>query len=303
MANGYVEGEDFIDLVRNGDSHRTYVIRFNVVGADGPQQASFAAGLPNIGDQWAYFGDNDPWAVCTPEWKIVPVVANENTGRYHVTCTFSTLPIRRCMDTLVEAPFMEPARIRGTFSHSTIEAQYDRHGNVIESSSFERIRGKNVEFDKSTPAVSIELSMLSLPMGEFVPKCDYVNDRPLWGQDARKIKLSDIVWARMVYGKCRFYYTVQYGFDLSDTTFDRTIQDEGTKVLIGTNPGQGGPPAWADVTNRLHFERARDFNQELINHPIPLRNGRAADTGAAGEVQVEYYPEANFLLLGIPASL
>jgi hypothetical protein len=60
----------------------------------------------------------------------------------------------------------------------------------------------------------------------------------------------------------------------------------------------GGIP---DHTNKQHFIRFKDFNGE--NARTQLNGSGAPSVTTVFKNKVEYYPESNFLLLGIPVSL
>jgi hypothetical protein len=156
---------------------------------------------------------------------------------------------------------------------------------------------------------------------------DTLNDATLWGLAARKIKLSNVSWERLLYGTCDYYYKRVFDFDIDFSTFDRDVLDEGTKVLSGQwdrdtgewvlleIEGYGGTPN-PDAQRPDHFIRYKDRNDEnarviLDGNGLPADSVvlRAEETGtgttetesgAAARIQVKKYEESNFLLLGIP---
>jgi len=123
---------------------------------------------------------------------------------------------------------------------------------------------------------------------------DTLNDRPLWGLEARKIKLSNVSWERLLYGTCTFYYKVTYEFDIrmDDDGFDRKLIDEGTKEL---KPG-------GDPNDPRDFQVYKDGNGE--NTRVLLDGAGKALTAEADpfEIDLKYYKESNFGLLGLPTS-
>jgi hypothetical protein len=278
------------------DGHRDYTVKWLVASlyADGPAVAMATAGLPAIGATWVFGNDNDPWAFCRPNWKATPVSSDQAVqGYWVIEQPFSSKPINRCQSTSIEDPLNEPDRISGTFTKYTQEAIADKDGNAIKTSSHEQIRGAQVERDMNRPNVTIERNVAANPLGTFAPMVDTLNDNTLWGLGARKVKLSNVSWSRQLYGVCNYYYVVSYEFDIDFNTFDRTLLDEGSKVLC-----KGG-----DKTNPKHFAQYKDINNE--NARLILDgNGEAWDgTGSPGTVDVKFYTESNFLTLGIPATL
>lgn len=282
---------------RDKEGHRSYSITWLVYSTtnEGPEQVGGASGLAAVGSSWAYGADLDVWARCYPNLKIKPVIKREPGRWWEVEQTFSTKPLTRCQDTEIENPLNEPAEISGSFVKYTKEITKDRNGDPVESSSHEMFRGSAVEFDDNRPTVSIGMNVLTLPLSTFTPMVDTVNDAALWGLPARRVKLSNVSWERLLYGTCTFYYRLNYEFDIrmDGNGFDRVLIDEGTKVL---KPG-------GDANDPRDFQVYKDANGE--NTRVLLDgSGRALSDGAnPHEITLEYYDESNFLLLGIPTSL
>jgi hypothetical protein len=233
---------------RDDDGYReftvTHLVKTTSV-SDCPYTVMFASGLPAIGSVWNFGTTTDFWAFCYPYMKVSlhEHKAGDPHFWYAVDQKFSTKPMKRCQDTQVEDPLLEPQQVRGNFGKYTIEAVYDRNGSLIKSSSHEQIRGRQVEFDNNKPTVSITQNVASLGLSTFSQMIDTVNDGPMWGLSARMVKLSNAPWERKVYGKCHYYYTRTFDFDIDYRTFDRNALDEGTKVLrghwVGANGGTG----------------------------------------------------------------
>ncbi len=306
---------------RDDEGHRTWWLQQRVVTTDpldGPAVVMEASGLPAIGDQWNFGNDVDIWAFCYPTRRVS--IYKEKKGdpstQWLVESKFSTVPFQRCSSTTIENPLLEPQKISGSFTKYTTEATRDRNGVAIISSSYEMIRGPQVEFDANRPTVRIEQNVAALGLSTFSQMVDTVNDATLWGLGARRIKLSNVSWTRNYYGVCNFYYTRTFDFDINFNTFDRIIIDEGTKVLRGEwQSGSGGTGTgttagcgeWvadgdASASNPSDFQRAKDCNGENIR---VLLNGAGLPLGSGTPVTstLEYYPESNFLLLNIPTSL
>ncbi len=285
------------NMTRDKDGHRTYKITWLVKVTstlDGPEVVMGAAGLPVIGSSWIFGNDNDVWAKCWPTMSVKVVLTKEPGYYFVVEQTFTTKPLSRCQDDSIEDPLLEPDRLSGSFVKYTKEVGKDRNGVVIQSSSFERFRGSEVEFDDNRPTVTVEKNLATLPLSTFAPMIDTVNDAALWGLGARKIKLSNASWQRLLHGTCNFYYTVAYEFDIDDKEdgHDRKIEDIGTKVLM---PG-------GDKTNPNDFQVYDEVKGSDTRIPLD-GNGSARLDSTPVYVNVEYYPESNFLTLGIPTTL
>lgn len=281
---------------RSEEGHRDYRLLSRVGTTDpedGPAIVFGCAGLPAVGDAWAEGNDSDPWAFCWPTMKISPLFEGEKQQVWQVENLFTTRPFRRCQDTPVEDPLLEPAKIGGSFQKYTQEAKQDRHGNPVLSSSHEPLRG--VEQDFNRPSVQISVNTSALELDVFSAMVDHVNDADLWGLPPRCIKLSDVSWERVYYGVCYPYYRRTMSFDVNFNTFDPKIPDFGSKWL---KPG-------GDPSNPYDFIVFKDDQDE--NTHIPL-DGAGLPVGyyGAGDQHIfnfELYPEANFLLLGIPTDL
>lgn len=279
---------------------------------DGPSVVMLASGLPAIGSVWNFGNDLDTWAFCYPYMKVS--IHQEKEGDpnlwWRVEQKFSTRPLTRCQDTPVEDPLLEPQKVSGNFRNFTIEAVYDRNGNLIKSSSHEQIRGRQVEFDNNKPSVVVQQNVASLGLSTFAQMIDTVNDGPMWGLPARCVKLSNAPWERKYYGTCNIYYTRTFEFDIDYDTFDRTVLDEGTKVLHGhwdtttevwtLDNINGSPPS---ASNPTHFDRYKDKFGENTRTILDGAGKPITSVASAGQIDVEYYEESNFFTLGIPTSL
>ena len=300
---------------RDSDGFREYTIT-NLVKttdvADGPKTVMFAAGLPAIGSVWNFGNDIDVWAFCYPDMEVRrhPAIAPGEKGLWwEVDQKFSTKPLTRCQDTQVEDPLLEPQKVSGNFGKFTIEAVYDRFGNRIVSSSHEPLRGRQVEFDNNKPSVVIEQNVVNLGLSTFAQMIDTVNDGPMWGLPARCVKLSNAPWARKYYGQCNIYYTRIFEFDIDYNTFDRTGTDEGTKALRGHWDKNSASPTYrqwvvdsgVSAANPAHFDRYKDWNGENVRGALNGAGVPIYTEGTAGEIDIEYYGQSNFFVLGIPA--
>lgn len=312
---------------RDDEGHRTFNITHFVKAdfADGPKVVMDCAGLPVTGSTWNFGNDTDSWAFCYPYMKVAIHKENEGDKNRHwkVDQKFSTKPLKRCQDTQIENPLMEPDKLKGGFTKKTREFTRDKDGQWIRSSSWEQLRGPQVEFDDGTDTVSIEQNVSALELALFSGMKNHVNDAPLWGVAARCVKLSNASWERVLYGTCTYYYKRHFEFEVNPKTFDRNVLDEGTKCLAGHWDRATGNWVLDKVggadpvrTNPSHFNRYRDRRGEIARVILDGRglpaNTVVVDTGTGTGTytsggpatrHVKAYPEANFLLLGIPVDL
>jgi hypothetical protein len=366
MTTAIIPGQTTWSLSRDEKGHRTYKIKYKVRGAitDGPGNALLTTGLPVVGSQWVVDGENDPWASCRPEVEVTPLVTDEPNTHWSLEFTFSTKPLTHCQDDHIENPLLIPQVISGSFVKYTQEATIDRFGYPIRNSAHELIRGHQVEFDLNRMTIKIKQNVADLQLPLLCQMTNTVNDDDLWGIPRRCIKLNPPTFERKFYGTCSIYYERNLEFDifmvenpdpfsigaitalgdLGDIEIveelgppfisghDRTVLDEGTKVLHGgwnkvtgkwvvRNIG-GQPP---DPDNPQHFERFKDIKGEacrviLNGKGLPagieiVSSGAGTGTGIGtgtgtgagiveeqGYIRVEFYNESDFTLLGIPLS-
>lgn len=319
---------------RDSEGHRTYKQKVRVYTNDpydGPAVVLQAPNLSQPGDIWLFGNDIDVWAFCLPDATVTPMVDNEINREWEVEHTFTTKPPddkqQRCNQTQVEDPLLEPPKVSGSFQKYTEEATVDRHGDPIVTSSFEMLRGPNVEFDKNRPSVHIEMNVASFDTVALAySMIDTVNDATLWGFPKRCVKLTNAPWSRKFYGQCNVYYTLTLEFDTRQDVsqvdgatlgFDREVLDEGNKVLSGKWDATTG--RWTDVlisgatpdyNNPTHFVKFQDRNgnftkvlHDYSGRPAEALYGAAVGSGSTNEInyiKIEKYNESNFLLLGIP---
>lgn len=267
---------------RDSDGHRTYNVVYRIeLDNDrlGPAAALQCPGLPLPGSWWIIRDDIDLWAWCRWDGTMDPYPSDAVvTPFWDIGFVFSTKPPTNqgggggkpsyCKDFQVEDPLLEPYKISGGTVKDKEEAQTDRFGLPLLTSSWEQIRGPQVEFDKNHDQVRVEFNVAVLNLNLCLSAVNCVNAYPLWGCNPRQIKLSQFDWEKKYYGNCFPYYTRKFEFELNSKGFDRNIIDRGTLVLGGqgshwdTTTGSwipapvGGSPA--NPNNPTHFMRAVD---------------------------------------------
>lgn len=313
-----LEGSTYdITASRDREGHREYKVQHLLRAAsvnDTPASAWFASGLPRPGDQYHFGNDVDAWAFCLPEGTLRRHDTKPGEPFQYLLAeqTFSTKPpegkFSRCNDNPIEDPLLEPAKIDGGSAKYQEEAAEDRFGFPILSSSHEQIRGPQVEFDKNRATLKIEQNVVSFAsIAAAYELLDTVNAVVIWGFAYRCVKLSAVTWQRKFYGRCYKYFTRILEFDTNRDTFDRTLLDEGTKVLHGK---WGTSGAWIlldidgaspDPDNPQHFDRFQDRNGNVcrvILNGAGLPAGVQIGTGSGQEIP----PAAGPYLMSITTS-
>lgn len=229
---------------RDSEGNRNYEMTSKIrtsSASDGPLVVMNCPGLPVTGSTYNFGNDLDIWAFCYPDMMVEMIdPKDDNTKTWRVTQKFSTKPLQRCNTLTIQDPLLEPQKIGGSFVRYLKSAFRDMNGIAILTSSWELFRGRDVEFDEAYPTVWIEQNVSDLQLSTFTQYINAVNDSTLWGMNARCVKLSNATWQRRQFGICSYYYTRRFEFDINFDTFDRYLQDEGTKVLNGHHGAPSG---------------------------------------------------------------
>lgn len=322
---------------RDDEGHREFMVSHLVHVSDPMDDPSIVMALstlPQIGDEWNLGNGTDIWAFCWPTMDIKilpPQKEGEPISLYRVDQKFSTRPIpgKRCQDSAIEDPLLEPDKISGGFVRFSEEYTHDRFGNTLASSSHELFRGPQVEFDRSRFTVKIEQNRTGLEGYLIASMQDTLNDAALWGFNPRCIKFNMPSFEKVYYGTCSFYFKRHFEFEVRINTdgssgFDRDILDEGTKVLKG-HWSQSGlwildnfgsfPPNKHNPNHFIAFQdqKGNQIRAVLDGNGLPADvmvdadgtgTGTTADaSGPAYYHHVEAYDEADFTLLDIPSDL
>lgn len=272
--------------------HRTWGINWLVQTSsvdDGPAVVATCAGLPVAGAQWYMGNDIDGWAFCSPFMSIkqqADVTEGLWTGLWVVGQRFSTRPLQRCQSTTITDPLAEPWKVRVAFNRAQREAKRDKDGVPLVSSSFEFIR--NIMEDYGGACVTLTRNEPTMPLAGITGLRFCVNDGPMWGLNARCVKLMGFESERNLYGTCYYYYTNSYTFEVNFETWDNVAVDAGTRVLV-----EGGT-----------FGDLRDYRATVDGASVLLDgNGKKATSlGGVAAKRAKVAREADLFVIGVPAS-
>lgn len=335
---------------QDDDGFRTYRITHRVQAeyTESPAAVMLASGLPTVGSPFRITGFTgyDDWVWCRPEMSVT--IDQEKLGEpaayYLVENVYSDKweqgKSKRCNNTPVGDPLLEPQKVSGSFVRAQWEAKYDKDGVRLVTSANEPITGPGVTFDYVKPTIRIEQNVGNLGLSTFAAMVNTVNASALWGLPARCIKLANAPWERKVYGSCYFFYTRTFEFEVDNYNkdkdgnligFDREVYDAGSMCLRGqwmtdstVTATYGKYKILADQTStdpgtiltapQSYFMAYKDMNNEaarvfLDGHGRPanvgLLSAAGASLGTAGAPATaicKYHRESNFLLLGVPTS-
>lgn len=151
---------------------------------------------------------------------------------------------------------------------------------------------------------------------------DTLNEDTLWGLAARKIKLSNVSWERLMWGTCEFYYKRAFDFDIRFDGWDRDVAPMCTKALGHWNTLYSEDAYWileGNVDDPADFKRffckgvkataaagSLDAVERQMGQPAKcILNADGSPWEGEGDepiIHVEKYDESDFTLLGIPMS-
>jgi hypothetical protein len=183
--------------------------------------------------------------------------------------TYTTKPpernVRRCQDTQVESPLLEPPKVKIGYRGTKKQATHDRFGVQVKNSGHQQIRGAAVEFDEFVTTITIEQNLAVYNVRFHSAFQNRVNDSPIYGMPARTVLVKSVEAEERYYGLCYKYYARKIELEINEKGFDRDILDESSMVLKGkwdkdtrvwTVGTVNGEPA--NPSNPLHFDRMLD---------------------------------------------
>jgi len=294
---------------RDIEGRREYTARWLVKTTDpmdGPAVVSQASGLVLPGTAWSLGNDYDPWVFCENTLAIRRhgVVEGEKGNWWTVDQKFSSPKpnSKKCQDSNFDDPLNEPPKVTGSFVRFEGEVKRDRNNQLVLSSSFEFIRGLMRDYNRA--AVTVKMNSAVLGLDVYTGYIDTLNDSPMWGLEARKIKFSELSWEELYYGTCYRYFAHTLTFEIRPDGFDRDdVQDVGYKQFdkdyTDNDTNRGDPLKYVVITDEK-------------GNPIPVvtpldGNGSPLDASLIHDPvylpTIEIYGESNLLLLGIPSSL
>jgi hypothetical protein len=226
------------------DGHREYRVLFllQATAGEGPAAILATDVIPGPGIFWDIDGDVDAWAWFTGERdaKAHDEKEGDPIRWWAVECVASTLPPSKSPEP-VGNPLLEPPKITITFASTNEEATRDRFGRPLTFSSWEQIRGKQVEFPEGTVSVKITQNVATFDLAAHALSNQAVNMFPMWGMPRRTIKLGGVTRSEAkYYGAGLSYYERSLDFEARYGGWDRDILDEGTLVLRGDWKAVGG---------------------------------------------------------------
>lgn len=272
-------------------AERTYQRFFQVISDDistGNLTVATGTGLPELGETFAYQGDTDTGVYCS-ELDVDGPDREGTRKKWYVTASYTSQPHQQSGSVGLD-PLDEPAQISGSFSKLTRLAEFDKDGELLLNTAFERFR---VEVDDSRINLVIRKNFSSVDFSTWADYRDAVNTDTFWYLGARKWKVENISPELARRGNGSIYFPVTMEFSCNPETWDYVGISEGYYRLLG--PGR---------TVIL------DQDGQPLNAPVPLDvNGAPVDAGvstigtSSGQIYPitkRIYPERAFVGLGVP---
>ena len=282
-----------VDWSKSSDEegNETYTVLWRVETtstADGPDVAWTAAGLPIPGSSLAIGNTINPWAFYQGRGDAKLTRVDASRKIWDLTTVFSTKPSRRCQDSRVSDPLLEPHRVKGSFAQVMEEALADKDGNPIQNTVKQRITGPQVQIPRSRPVVELEMNVGWINLTWMAEYADAVNSNVQWGQAVRTIKCTVGPWERVQYGNCYYYFIVRFTFELKADKWDLHLPNLANRVRVtGTDPWQYKAHKIADEENSTTF--------------VDATTGYATTT--ANFLDFRVLKEKDFSIVGWPATL
>jgi hypothetical protein len=140
------------------------------------------------------------------------------------------------MDNSIQDPLLEPHKVSGGFNKFTRIATKDTSGNAIKTTGNEPITS-GTEIDDNRPTIRLEMNVAWVNLDFLASYVDTVNNATWWTLAARKLKCSEFNWERVLYGTCRYYFHVMFGFEIKRDTWDFVLANYGRyRKVSGSSP-------------------------------------------------------------------
>jgi hypothetical protein len=173
----------------------------------------------------------NPFAYCLHKCSARIKEKDKHQARWDVSIPFTTKGTKRCTNTQVGNPLLEPWKASGGGNKWIKAATKDRLGAAICNSAKQRFRGEIVQIDESRPTLKLSGNVSWISLSVLNQVRNAVNDATFWGGAARTIKCTDFTWEQRWYGSCAWYFNVNFAFELNSDTWDLVPLDEGDLIL------------------------------------------------------------------------
>lgn len=300
----------------DAELHRTYTSVYEVLTdsvSDGPLTAQACSGIPTIGDSYSWGSETDLWAFADDgDCQLREV--DKTRKLWRITVRHSTRPRYRSTGsdavTARGNPLSEPPTIYGSFVTFTRPEDRDKDARAITNSVDEL---KLIDIDDNRHLIAIEVNTATISLAQWKQYRVSVNSTPIWGLDARQVKLKEWNWRILYYGTTNWYISHHYEFEISEEPHPKGKPAFPNDVTYGWNHHfldmgfRHKNPAWTTTLNPdSYWHTNKDAHDQVIHQELPLDgDGNLATPGASPVWRVyAVYRELDFRLLpGIPNPL
>jgi hypothetical protein len=278
------------------EGNETYTVLWRVettATADGPDVAWTAAGLPIPGSALSIGNTINPWAFYQGKGDAKLTRLEASRKIWDLTTVFSTKPSKRCQDSRVSDPLLEPHRVKGSFAQVMEETRTDKNGSPLQNTVLEPYTGPECQFAACRPVVELEMNVAWINLAWMAEYADAVNSNVQWGQAVRTIKCTVGPWERVQYGNCYYYFVVRFTFELRYETWDFQPWNRASRYVLA---GKSAP--WTPETDFANFKTA---NEENTIGMVAATTGYATTT--ANRLNFRIFREKDFSTVGWPATI
>jgi len=291
------------DWDTDDDGHTTYNTRWRVVATSadiGPDTIRTAANLPLPGTPFSSIvAGGNPFAYCLHKCSGRIKEEDKHRAVWDVSLPFTTKGTKRCTNTQVGNPLLEPWKISGGGNKWIRAAQKDKDGNPICNSAKQRFRGEIVQIDETRPTYRIagNVAWISVPVLNSVRNA--VNSVAFWGCAIRTLKIAELTWEQRWYGSCAWYFGVNISIEYNEDTWDLVPLDEGDLILDPDDSTKWMVPK--DSREQTLHRVLLDGEGGIGDPTNPVYCDGGGSPARPGPFRVR--KEVSFATVGFPASL
>lgn len=272
-----VTGMEFLTTRVHGQEsgHRTYTSNFRVYTNDvndGASTVMIYSGLPKLGDPYLWQNSWDYGA----RLNSLPVVRLERED-FHarkiwlVTCTYTTRG-RQFEEQVPDNPLNLPWKISGDADEWVEEAAEDVNGNPIRNSSFQQIRGKQVERFRTRRKWVLQKNFAAVNQN-FIDHFEGSINRStvrLLGivYPPKTLYMRRIVFNREWYAYSTPYWPHTFQIDVNPKTFNLKLVDKGTMQVIPLAGNIWDPADMTAITDPVTGDQIERYLNGLAG-PLP----------------------------------
>lgn len=204
---------------------------------DGPETILNSGEIPVIGNGYAFGNDTDANAWLRSIQLRRKSTDGETAWYWVVELKYSSARSEDGSDQAEENPLARPVRISGTTARYSVFTRKGRNtANNNELEFFKNSAGdllEPIEVQVTLPVTVFVRNEGSNPTAIKRQYENTVNESAIWGAEERTLKITEIVWQKVVEGDYT-YYEVTYSIEYNPEGYDYEPADAGFNELDGS---------------------------------------------------------------------